>query len=132
MNAANIMTVITSLLGSGVVIAVLQYLQNRRKSSAEGQVAEGTARAQIGIVTVQELESRLGFLNKIIVALEAANIRLEASSLKIENENEELFIMNSQLKDRVAELARKCEQYESLLRRICRENGIDPDLYMKD
>ncbi len=123
MDATNIITVISAVLGSGVVVAVVNYLSTRRKLSIEGDIAEATQKSQIGLVSVQELEAKLGYLSRVISVLEQHNVRLEGDL-------DQQYQMNTQLNARVRELMFRCDMLESLVRRLCYENGLDADKYL--
>ncbi len=120
MKSEQIITILSSLLGSGVIIAVLNYFNTRRKAGVEGRVAEATEKVQIGLVSVQELEAKLGYLNRVISVLEQHNVRLEGD---LDNQ----YQMNTQLNSRVRELTHRCDQFEAIIRRLCLENGLNAD-----
>ncbi len=123
MKAEQIITIISAILGSSVIGVAVNYLQNRRKLSAEGRVAQATEKVQIGLVSVQELEAKLGYLNRVISVLEQHNVRLEGD---LDNQ----YQMNTQLNARVRELMQRCDQLEMIVRRLCIENGLDADRYL--
>ncbi len=123
MKAEQIITIISAILGSSVIGVAVNYLQNRRKLGAEGRVAQATERVQIGLVSVQELEAKLGYLNRVISVLEQHNVRLEGD---LDNQ----YQMNTQLNARVRELMQRCDQLEMIVRRLCVENGLDADRYL--
>lgn len=116
-------TLISAVGGSGVLIAILDFFKNRRKMSVETRVAESTATSQVGLVSVQELEAKLGFLNKVISVLETHNVRLE-------KEVDDTYAMNTALNTRVRELSMRCDKLEMIVSKLCRENGLDPALYL--
>lgn len=102
---------------------MVNFLTQRKKLRAEGLVAEGSARAQMGLVSVQELEAKLGYLSRVISVLEQHNIRLEGDL-------DQQYTMNTQLNARVRELMHRCDQLESVVRRLCIEANLDPDKYI--
>lgn len=123
MDANQVITIISALGGSGVVVALIEFFKNRRKLAAEVRVAEKTTDAQVGLVSVQELEAKLGYLNKVIVVLEQHNIRLEA-------EVDQQYTLNTTLNARVRELSMRCDRLEMVVRKLCIDNGLDPERYL--
>lgn len=120
MKASEMITLVSVVLGSGIVTAIGNHFLNRRKLRAEGNVAEATQKMQIGLVSVQELEAKLGYLSRVITVLEAHNIRLE-------NDLDQQYQMNERLNGRVRELMYRCDKLEMIVRRLCVENNIDAD-----
>ncbi len=143
-SSSDVISVISAALGSGVLITVVNYLSQRRKLRAEGQVAEATAASQIGLAGTKEIEAKLNLLHRIIEVLEQHNVRLEADldqqfsmNTKLHTQVRELIvagdeqhIINSKLSERNAELLRRCERLEEAIRRVCAEVGLDADKYM--
>ncbi len=123
MKAEQTISIITAALGSGVFVAVVNFFSTRRKLSIEADVAESTAKSQIGLVSVQELEAKLGYLNRVISVLEQHNVRLEGDL-------DSQYQMNTQLNARVRELMLRCDLLESVVRRLCVENGLNADKYL--
>lgn len=123
MDPTQIITLISALGGSAIIGAVLDYFRNRKKLKAEGRVAESTASSQIGLVSVQELEAKLGYLNRVISVLEQHNVRLEADL-------DQGYELNTRLNQRVRELADRCDSLERAVRKLCSENDLDPDKYL--
>ncbi len=118
-----IITGISAVLGSSVIGVVIGFFQQRKKLSAEGEVAQSTKNAQIGLVSVQELEAKLGYLNRVITVLEQHNVRLEGDL-------DATYQMNTQLSARVRELTHRCDQLEALVRKLCFENGLNVERYL--
>lgn len=123
MGPDGIITIISAILGSGVFVAVINYFSTRKKLASEGRVAEATTNSQIGLVSVQELEAKLGYLNRVISVLEQHNVRLEGDL-------DQQYQMNTQLNARVRELMHRCDQLETIVRKLCIENGLDADRYL--
>lgn len=123
MKSSEIITLISAISASGALVTVLNYFTNRKKINAEGAIAAATAPSQIGLVSVQELEAKLNYLNRVISVLEQHNVRLEGDL-------DQQYQMNTQLNARVRELMHRCDQLESIVRKLCIDSGLDPDRYL--
>ncbi len=130
MSSENFITIISAVLGSGVVVALLQFLQTRRKNRAEGDVAVATTQSQVALVGVQELEAKLNYLSKVIEVLEKENLRLEKQNLRLDSDINEEQLRNTKLADRMRTLEVTCDKYEVVIRKLCIELGYDFETYL--
>jgi SMC interacting uncharacterized protein involved in chromosome segregation len=100
--------VAAAALGGGGVGAILSYLRDRRKSNAEGHVAEATVELQIDAKKLENAESRLALTEKAWDAerrsFEARIGRLEAElqTERLEGERKDQKIL--ELEDRMGDL----------------------------
>lgn len=124
METEQILTIIGSIAGTGIFGTIGVYFRDRKKLRSAARIAKSTEPAQIGIVSVQELEAKLGLLNRVIAALETHNTRLE-------KDRDESFVREEQLAFKVRTLQTRCDMLESLVRKLCRDAGINPDDYLK-
>ncbi len=118
METEAIITLVSAVAGSASLTTIFQYFINRRKQKVDVNVSERTENAQVGLVSVQELEAKLGFLNRVIHVLEQHNVRLQG-------EVDYQWEQNVQLNQRVRELANRCDLLESIVRKLCIENELD-------
>lgn len=130
MNSAQVITVITAVLASSVVGAMITFLQTRRKIKAEGDVASATIQSQVAMVGVQELEAKLNYLSKVIEVLEKENVRLEKQNVRLDTDISDEQTRNAKLADRVRVLTDRCDRYEIVIRKLCVDNGLDYETYL--
>lgn len=118
MNTSETITIISAVIASGALVTVIQGVQKYREQRSKDRIAEAVEGPQINLVGVQDLEARLNYLNRIITVLEAHNVRLEGDL-------DQQYAMNGKLASRVRELEDIVYRMETVLRRVCAENGLD-------
>ena len=117
------LSLISALAGSAVLTTLISFFQTKRKQGAEGRVAEKTESFQVGIVEAQEWDAKLGILQRVIAVLEQHNDR-------IEKDLDHQYDLNTRLTARVRELEASRDKFESVIRKLCMEAGVDPNLYL--
>lgn len=123
MNPEIIITILSAVGSLGIGGAAIGWWRDRKKLASAARIAKSTEPAQIGIVSVQELEAKLGLLNRVIAALETHNTRLE-------KDRDESFLREEQLSFKLRSVQARCDILESVIRRLCIDMGKNPDDYL--
>lgn len=97
-------------LGVGALLKTfITLLADRRKLKVQNNIAEATQNSQIGIMNVQELETKLGYITKIVEFLEVRNKGLQ-------EELQAAYVQNHELNLRVREQAEEIRKLHDQVR----------------
>lgn len=107
-----------AVLGGGGLGALLSYARDRRKSNAEGHVAEATVELQIDAKRLENAESRLSFTER---AWDAERKSFEARIQRLETELQEERLASTSKDAKILELEETVSQIQSTLLDVSRE-----------
>ena len=105
-------------LGGGGFGALVSYFRDRRKSNAEGHVAEATVELQIDAHRLQNAEARLEFTEK---AWDAERRSFEGRILRLEAELQEERLGSAKKDAKILELEEKVSEIQTTLLDVSRE-----------
>ena len=105
-------------LGGGGVSALTSYVRDRRKSNAEGHVAEATVELQIDAKRLENAEARLSFTER---AWDAERQSFEGRIVRLENELQEERLASTRKDAKILELEETVSQIQSTLLDVSRE-----------
>lgn len=110
--------VAAAALGGGGIGAILSYLRDRRKSNAEGHVAEATVELQIDAKRLENAESRLALTEK---AWDAERVSFESRIKRLEEELQQERLESERKDAKILSLEQRMSDLRTQMLDISRE-----------